>query len=177
MKIFSSIKAIPNGQKYRYLLLIVSMVVFLSPLALIPEMFGNSDLCGRLCIRRFFLYFPGMTLEDIGNQMSVAWIGVIALSIILITTLFFGRMWCAYICPAGAFPELVSRMIPDRWKIEFRGLPQVPLRYGYFSVYLVLMPMLGISACTLCNFVTVPRIFEAFIGDFMGIAFILSAVG
>jgi len=177
MKIISAIKAIPNGQKYRYLLLILSMTVFLAPLALIPDLFGNSDLCGRLCIRRFFLYFPGMTLEDLSNQMSVAWIGVIALSIILLTTLFFGRMWCAYICPVGAFPELVSRMIPDRWKIEFRGLPQVPLRYGYFSVYLVLMPMLGISACTLCNFVTVPRIFEAFIGDFMGIAFILSAVG
>ncbi|NOR52303.1 MAG: 4Fe-4S binding protein [Gammaproteobacteria bacterium] len=177
MKIFSAIKAIPNGQKYRYLLLIVSMAVFLSPLALIPELFGNSDLCGRLCIRRFFLYFPGMSLEDLGNQMSVAWIGVIALSMILLTSFFFGRMWCAYICPAGGFPELASRLIPDRWKIEFRGLPQVPLRYGYFSVYLVLMPMLGISACTLCNFVTVPRIFEAIIGDFMGIAFILSAVG
>lgn len=177
MKILNSIKAIPNGQKYRYFLIVLSCFAILAPLTFLPGLVGNPDLCGKVCIRRFFLYFPGMTLEDFANQMSVAWIGVLALGVILITSFFFGRMWCAYICPMGGFPELVSRAIPDRWKIDFRGLPQVPIRYGYFSVYLVLMPMLGISACTLCNFITVPRIFEAFSGGFMGIAFILSAVG
>ncbi len=177
MKLINQILAIPNGQKYRYFIIILACFAILAPWVFLPSLVGNPDLCGKVCVRRFFLYFPGMTLEDLGNQMSVAWIGVIALSLILVTSFFFGRMWCGYICPMGGFPELVSRMIPDRWKIEFRSLPQVPIRYGYFSVYLVLMPMLGISACTLCNFVTVPRIFQAFSGDFMGIAFILSAVG
>ena len=177
MKLFEKIKAVPNGQIYRYALILLSCAAILAPFTFLPGLVDNPDLCGKLCIRRFYLYFPGMSLEDLSNQVSVAWIGVIALSIILLTTLFFGRIWCAYICPMGGFPELVSRLIPDRWKIEFRGLPQVPIRYGYFSVYLVVMPMLGISACTLCNFVTVPRIFQAFVGDFMGIAFILSAVG
>ena len=177
MSVFKKIRAIPNGQKYRYLLIILSCSVILSPWALLPGLVGNPDLCGQVCVRRFFLYFPGMSLQDLASQMTVAWIGVIAFCIILLTSFFFGRMWCGYLCPMGGFPELVSRMIPDRWKIEFRALPQVPIRYGYFSVYLVVMPMLGISACTLCNFVTVPRIFQAFMGDFMGIAFILSAVG
>ncbi len=177
MKLLDRLATIPNGQKYRYFLIIVSCLAILAPFTLLPGLVGNPDLCGKLCVRRFFLYFPGMTLEDLANQASVAWIGVILLSTILLTSFFFGRMWCSYICPMGGFPELVSRTIPDRWKIEFRGLPQVPIRYGYFSVYLVLMPMLGISACSLCNFVTVPRIFEAFSGGFMGIAFILSAVG
>jgi ferredoxin len=177
MNLLKKLAEIPNGQKYRYLLLVLSCAVILAPWALLPGLLGNPDLCGDVCLRRFFLYFPGMSLEDLGNQMSVAWIGVIGLGIILVTSFFFGRMWCGYICPMGGFPELVSRLIPDRWKIEFRGLPQVPIRYGYFSVYLVLMPMIGISACTLCNFVTVPRIFQAFTGDLMGIAFILSAVG
>ena len=177
MKILNRIKAIPNGQKYRYFLIILACLAFFAPFTFLPGLVDNPDLCGKVCIRRFFLYFPGMTLDDLANQMSVAWIGVLVLSIILVSSFFFGRMWCSYICPVGGFPELVSRTIPDRWKIEFRGLPQVPIRYGYFSVYLVLMPMLGISACTLCNFITVPRIFEAFSGGFMGIAFILSAVG
>lgn len=168
---------IPNPQKYRYLLIILFSVAVLAPWVFLPSLVGNPDLCGKLCVRRFFLYFPGMSLEDLGNQISVAWIGVIALAIIFLSTFFFGRMWCSYLCPMGGLPELISRSFPDRWKIEYRGLPQIPIRYGYFSVYLVLMPMLGISACTLCNFVTVPRIFQAFSGDFMGIAFILSAVG
>lgn len=177
MKLFDDIKAVPNGQKYRFFLIILASFAILAPWAFLPSIVGNPDLCGKVCVRRFFLYFPGMTLEDLGNQMSVAWIGVIALGFILLTTFFFGRMWCGYLCPMGGLPEIISRMIPDRWKIEFRGLPQVPIRYGYFSVYLVVMPMFGVSACTLCNFVTVPRIFQAFSGDLMGIAFILSAVG
>lgn len=177
MSVLKKLRAIPNGQKYRYGLIILSCSLFFAPFLFLPGLVGNPDLCGRVCIRRFYLYFPGMTLDDLGVQMSVAWIGVIALAAILVTTFFFGRMWCAYICPVGGFPELVSRLLNDRWKIEYRALPQVPIRYGYFAVYLVLMPTLGISACTLCNFITVPRIFEAFSGGLMGIAFLFSAVG
>lgn len=119
----------------------------------------NPDLCGRFCMRRFYLYFPGMSFDDFLQHASVAFIGVGALLIILITTFFFGRIWCSFLCPMGGFPELVSRMINDRWKIEFRSLPQVPIRYGYFAVYVVLLPLLGVSACALCNFITVPRLF------------------
>ncbi len=171
------LRAIPNGQKYRYGLIMLSCALFFAPFLILPGLVDNPDLCGKLCMRRFYLYFPGMTLDDLSAQMSVAVIGVIALSAILITTFFFGRIWCSYLCPVGGFPELVSRLLNDRWKIEYRALPQVPIRYGYFAVYLLLMPMLGISACTLCNFITVPRIFEAFSGGLMGIAFLFSAVG
>ena len=177
MNVIDKLKAIPAGQKYRYVLIIVSCLLFFAPFAFLPGLVGSSDFCGEVCLRRFFLYFPGMSLADLGNQMTVAWIGVIALSVILITTFFWGRMWCAYICPVGGFPELVSRTLDDRWKIEYRALPQVAIRYGYFSVYLLLMPVLGISACTLCNFVTVPRLFEAFSGGLVGLTFIFSTIG
>ncbi|RKZ67511.1 MAG: 4Fe-4S ferredoxin, partial [Gammaproteobacteria bacterium] len=112
MKLINQILAIPNGQKYRYFIIILACFAILAPWVFLPSLVGNPDLCGKVCVRRFFLYFPGMTLEDLGNQMSVAWIGVIALSLILVTSFFFGRMWCGYICPMGGFPELVSRMIP-----------------------------------------------------------------
>lgn len=177
MHVVSKLKAVPTGQKYRYLLIILSCMLFFAPFAFLPGLAGNNDFCGELCIRRFFLYFPGMSLADLGNQLTLAWIGVITLSTILISTFFFGRMWCAYICPVGGFPELVSRTLDERWKIEYRGLPQVPVRYGYFSVYLFLMPVLGISACTLCNFVTVPRLFESLSGGLMGLSFIFSTIG
>jgi len=177
VQVMKKIRAIPNGQKYRYGLILLSCALFFAPFLILPGLVDNPDLCGRLCLRRFYLYFPGMTLDDLGAQMSVAMIGVIALAAILVTTFFFGRIWCGYLCPVGGFPELVSRLLNDRWKIEYRALPQVPIRYGYFAMYLLLMPMLGISACTLCNFITVPRIFEAFSGGLMGIAFLFSAVG
>ncbi len=109
------LRAIPNGQKYRYGLIMLSCALFFAPFLFLPGLVDNPDLCGKLCIRRFYLYFPGMTLDDLGAQMSVAMIGVIALSAILITTFFFGRIWCSYLCPVGGFPELVSRLLNDRW--------------------------------------------------------------
>ncbi len=177
INIINNIRAIPNQQKYRYLLIMLSCSMFFAPLVFLPSLVGNPDLCGKLCMRRFYLLFPGMSPADLVNQVQVASIGVYMLATILITTFFYGRMWCAYICPVGGMPELVSRSLNDRWKIEYRALPQVPIRYGYFAVFLLLMPLLGISACTLCNFITVPRIFEAFSGGAKGIAFIFSAVG
>jgi len=173
----NKLKQIPKEQKFRYLIIIMSIALFLSPLLLIPQLAGNDDLCGKLCMRRFYLYFPGMTISDLWSHIQVAFIGFAFLMGIFTVTFFFGRIWCSYICPIGGVPEMLSRMLNDRWKIEFRSLPQIPIRYGYFSVYLVLFPMLGISACTLCNFITVPRIFEAIIGEFRGFLYILSAVG
>ena len=177
MKIIDNLRAIPNGQKFRYALMMLACAVFFAPFVFLPGLVGNSDLCGKLCIRRFYLLFPGMSPADVANQVQVASIGVYFLALILISTFFFGRMWCAYICPVGGFPELVSRGLNERWKIEYRALPQVPIRYGYFAVYVLLMPMLGISACTLCNFITVPRLFESFSGGARGIAFVISTVG
>ncbi len=177
MKLIDNIKAIPKGQKYRYLFIFISCLLFFAPFAFLPGLSGNDDLCGKMCMRRFFLYFPGMTLEDFNTGVSVAWVGVIMLGSIFAATFFYGRIWCSYICPVGGFPEMVSRTMNDRWKIEYRSLPQVPIRYGYFAVYLLLMPTLGISACTLCNFITVPRLFEAFSGGIRGFAFIFSTIG
>jgi ferredoxin-type protein NapH len=177
MRLIEKIKAIPEKQKYRYIFILVSCLLFLAPFTFLPGLFGNDDLCGKMCMRRFFLYFPGMTLEDLNTGMTVAWAGVVLLSSIFISTFFYGRIWCSYICPAGGFPEMVSRTLNDRWKIEYRSLPQVPIRYGYFAVYLLLMPTLGISACTLCNFITVPRLFESLSGGVRGLAFLFSTVG
>jgi len=158
-------------------MILISSISFLGSLAFIPQMVGNDDLCGVMCMRRFYLYFPGMTLEDFFTHINVAFVGVIAFGLILLTTFFYGRMWCSFLCPVGGLAELGSRMLNDKWKIEFRSLPQVQIRYGYFAVYLVLMPLLGISACTLCNFITIPRLVEALSGEYRGIVFIISSVG
>lgn len=177
MQAIDKLKAIPFVQKYRYALILISSASFLGPLAFLPQLAKTNDLCGVLCMRRFYLYFPGMTLQDFFTHISVAWIGVIAFSLILLTTFFFGRLWCSFLCPVGGLAELGSRMLNDRWKIEFRSLPQVQIRYGYFGIYLVLMPLLGISACTLCNFITIPRLIEALSGEYRGVVYVLSSVG
>ncbi len=170
-------RRIPKIQRYRYLLIASSCVAFLGPLAFLPRLVGNDDLCGRLCMRRFYLYYPGMGWEDLWLHVSVMWIGAIAFTLILLTTLCFGRLWCGWLCPVGGLSELGSRLLPDRWKIEWRFLPQVPIRYGYLTAYLVLLPALGVSACNLCSFIAAPRFVETLFGGERGIAYLLSAVG
>jgi ferredoxin len=152
-------------------------LLLFAPLLIIPQLFEQSDLCGGLCMRRFFLLFPGMGWEDLSRQLETAAIGVAILLTILTVSFFFGRLWCGYLCPMGGVPELVSKLFHDRWKIDYRSLPQVPIRYGYFITYLILLPALGFSACTLCNFITLPRLFEAFNGDLRGIAYLISTIG
>ncbi|MCP4296077.1 MAG: 4Fe-4S binding protein, partial [Proteobacteria bacterium] len=128
-------------------------------------------------MRRFYLYFPGASIDDFTIQATASWAGVALFSLILVTTFFMGRIWCSSMCPVGGFPEIVSRTLNDRMKIEYRSLPQVGIRYGYFGFYLVMMPMLGISACVLCNFLVLPRIFDALGGSERGYAYLVSAVG
>jgi ferredoxin len=171
------LKRIFNSPWLRYSFILISSLMLLSPLLLVPQIFHNDDLCGGLCLRRFYLYFPGMGWEDVLHSMRVAIVGVIALLIILLVTFFFGRLWCAYLCPMGGLPELVSRLFHDRIKIDFRSLPQIPIRYGYFLTYIILMPALGLSACSLCNFITIPRLIEAMGGETRGIAFLVSTIG
>ncbi len=168
---------VPKMQKFRYGVIAASCIAFLGPLAFLPQLVGNEDLCGVLCMRRFYLYFPGMSFEDLWMHVSVAWIGVIAFFTIITVTFFFGRLWCSFLCPVGGLSELVSRALGERWKIDFRFLPQVPIRYGYLATYMVLLPMLGVSACTLCNFVTVPRLVTAVTGGAAGLAFLFSTIG
>lgn len=171
------LKAYFNSRWLRYTFIITSSLMLLSPLLLVPQMFGNDDLCGGMCLRRFYLYFPGMGWEDVLNSMKVAFIGVVALLLILTVTFFFGRLWCGYLCPMGGLPELISRLFHDRIKIDFRPLPQIPIRYGYFLTYVILLPALGISACSMCNFITIPRMIEAMGGGTRGIAFLVSSIG
>ncbi|MDH3973069.1 MAG: 4Fe-4S binding protein [Deltaproteobacteria bacterium] len=177
MNILERLIRIHNWQKVRYSTIILSCALFFAPFLIIPGLFNSNDFCGTLCIRRFYLYFPGMGLDDLTIQLKVSIAGVFLLLAILIVTFFFGRLWCSFICPVGGFPELVSRSLNNRIKIEYRALPQVAIRYGYFGFYLVMMPMIGISACTLCNFMTIPRIFDAIGGGQMGMNYILSSIG
>jgi polyferredoxin len=177
MRVLENIKAIPKMQKFRYALIFIASASLLGPIAFLPQLAGTDDLCGVLCMRRFYLYFPGMTWEDFFVHVNAASIGVVAFYLIMLTTFFFGRMWCGYLCPVGGLAELGSRMMNDRWKIEFRSLPQVQIRYGYFGFFLVAMPALGISACTLCNFITIPRLIEALSGEYRGMVFLISSVG
>jgi len=90
---FSKIIAIPKMQKIRYFTIFLACLAFIGPLAFLPQIAGGNDMCGPLCMRRFYLYYPGMTWGDLWTHMSVAFVGVFLFFMILAVTFFNGRLY------------------------------------------------------------------------------------
>ena len=152
----------PNGSSRRTLIMLGSLLLFLPPLALLPQLAAEVNFCGRWCPRMFFVWREGASLADFLHGMARSSLGVALVAGILTTTLAFGRYWCSHLCPVGGAMELGSRLVPDGLKIDFSAIPAPPFRYGYLLVYLV-APALGLGSlcCSYCNFAAVPRLFGA----------------
>jgi ferredoxin-type protein NapH len=71
------------------------------------------------------------------GDISAWWLPVAALPLIAVVT---GPVFCGWLCPAGALPELLGRLVPDRLKVDLREhIDIVPVRLGFF-VGFVLAP-------------------------------------
>ena len=81
--------------------------------------------------------------------------------LLIVVSLWFGPLFCGWLCPAGAFGEYLSRLLPDKYKINWSQLvPLVPLRYGFFLGFLGSVILgLGIP-CSYCNYYAL----EIFVG-------------
>lgn len=151
-----------NGSRRRTLILLGSALLFLPPLALLPQLTADVNFCGRWCPRMFFVWREGTSLADFLHGMARSSLGVALVAAVLLTTLAFGRYWCSHLCPVGGALELGSRLVPSGLKIDFSSIPAPPFRYGYLLVYLV-APALGLGSlcCSYCNFAAVPRLVGA----------------
>ena len=89
----------------------------------------------------------------LGNMGEAGPVSLIAFGLLLVVSLFFGPLFCGKLCPAGALPEYLSRLVPDRFKIDWpKHIPATPIRYGFFAGFL-LAGVVGISEhCSYCNF-------------------------
>lgn len=152
----------PRGffARHRLAVLAVSLALFLPPLAAVFQPTGDTGFCGAWCPRMFFAWRKGTSFAEFAAGFARSWAGVALVVAILLVTLFASRAWCSHVCPVGGAMELGSRVVPDRWKLDFGRIPAVPVRYGYMAVYLA-APALGIGSlcCNYCNFAAVPRLF------------------
>ncbi len=63
-------------------------------------------------------------------------IGVV--SVLLVLTLLFGRVYCSVICPLGVFQDVVSWIAGKRKKNRFSYSPAVSwLRYGMLGIFII----------------------------------------
>ncbi len=149
--------------KYRTLVLVLSVLAFLPPLALIFQAStGSVNFCGQWCPRMFFTWREGMSVGQFLMGFLRSYMGVALVAVILLSTLFLGRYWCSHLCPVGGSTELGNRLVPKKLQVNYTSISAPPVRYGYLTVYL-LAPLFGIGSlcCRYCNFATIPRLFGA----------------
>lgn len=154
-------KGFPIGR--RTLIMLLSLVLFLPPLALVFQtVSGDMDFCGTWCPRMFFAVRKGAGIGEIIGGIMRSWAGVGLVAAIIGVTLFFGRIWCSHVCPIGGAGELGSRLTPRKLQLDYSSIPAAPVRYGYLLVYLA-APLLGLGSlcCSYCNFAAVPSLFGA----------------
>ena len=163
----------------RTLYLLLGLALFMPPLVLLLQVTtGDDSFCGSWCPRMFFVWREGTGLSSylFGWLRSLA--GVLLVVTILLVTLFRGRLWCSHLCPIGGALELGNRILPHNLTIPYGAIPAVPVRYGYFAVYL-LAPALGLGSlcCNYCNFAAVPRLFGATFGMPADLAYFMREAG
>jgi len=148
--------------RHRLAILAASLVVFLPPLAIAFQPTGDTGFCGSWCPRMFWTWRPGMSASQLLMGLARSWAGVALVALVLLITVFRSRAWCSHVCPVGGAMELLGRLAPRRWKLDFAAIPAAPVRHGYLAVYLA-APALGIGSlcCNYCSFAAVPRLFGA----------------
>jgi len=163
----------------RSLFLLLGLALFMPPLVLLIQVStGDDSFCGAWCPRMFFLWREGTTLSAFLFGWLRSWAGVLLVLSIISVTFFFGRLWCSHLCPVGGALELGNRIFPRRLSIPYASIPAVPVRYGYFAVYLI-APAIGLGslACNYCNFAAVPRVVAAGFGSPADIVYFLRSAG
>ncbi|MDH4100486.1 MAG: 4Fe-4S binding protein [Nitrospirota bacterium] len=160
MSPINSIKGWDRRKKVRYAWIIAGMLLFLPPVAFLPQLVGEANLCGKLCPRMFYIIGADPTWTKIGENVLRMWAGAALVGAILFVTFFFGRLWCGHLCPIGGTQEVVSKLLPEKATIDYRKIPAPPFRYAYFSVYILGATVgIGSIACKFCNFRVIPFLF------------------
>lgn len=127
-------------------------IMFYAPFAFFHRIIALLfDIKSSSTIHSFCIRIPIAHLLD-GKIFHLS-MPVISLLILSATAFFLGPLFCGRLCPAGAFTEYLSMMIPDKYKIRWADhIPVLPVRYGFFLGFVLSSFWGGHLACPYCNF-------------------------
>jgi len=135
-----------------------------------PSMGNIHALCFRMTIQNMLT----------GKNVHIFTVATISTLLLFLAAFLAGPFFCGRLCAAGALPEYLGRLLPDKWKIDWhRGVNPVPIRYGFLAGYLLSPFLTGSIACAFCNFSFLERLINGGLwGDFgvLGSTTILTAL-
>lgn len=104
------------GFKYQRLLgYFLGFILFYAPFALFQKIifFAFTGKWQQLTIHSLCFRIQTEHLLD-GKLLLMSLPFIACIVILLIVTLFFGPVFCGRLCPAGAFTEYLSKVIPSK---------------------------------------------------------------
>lgn len=102
-----------------------------------------------------------MFVANILAGKKIEWLGLTAITttLIFVTAFFFGTLFCGKLCVAGGLPEYLSRIVPDKLKINWqKHINPVPIRYGMLAGFGITAFIGSSVACGFCNFTLVEKL-------------------
>lgn len=114
-------------------------VFALANLAAFCALFLAPESCGRLAALARFQFVPAVLACD-----------AVALGVILVLTVLFGRFYCAAVCPLGCAQDVLRRIRHPKACVRrlCTRLPETPrqkgVRWAVFVLWLALGPLFGL---------------------------------
>lgn len=96
--------------------------------------FVNGTFLSVSHITNFMKQGPGLFLNDLPLLILVVFT--------LVTTVFWGRVFCSSLCPFGALQDILERIVPSRWR---RSLPQWLHDRALWLKYVILAGLIAMA--------------------------------
>ncbi len=137
----------------RFIWYVVGFALFFAPFALFNR--GLAFLLDEKRSGDIHATCFRMPLVDMltGKGIVILSVTGISLILLLVSAFLLGPFFCGKLCAAGAFTEYLSRLLPDKWKVDWsKYVNPVPLRYGFFAAFII-GPIIGLSlSCSYCGY-------------------------
>lgn len=135
------------------------LLLFFSPFALYQKLalylFDSTKMANihTMCLRT-----PLLNLMN-GNLANMISLSTFSFVVVLAAAFIAGPFFCGRLCPTGALPEYLSRLIPERWQLNWnQTVDPVPVRYGFLAGFLLAPFFGGTIAHAYCNFYLTEKI-------------------
>ncbi|MDI9644055.1 MAG: 4Fe-4S binding protein [Candidatus Verstraetearchaeota archaeon] len=135
--------------RWRYIAFVAGFFLFVAPFALLTRavyfLVGNTaeptlhSVCFRMPIDWIF---GGRFYSIFGSS----WFMAAFVFTVIISSIFFGAVFCGWLCPVGAVSEALSRAvpIPKRFRIRIRDTTlTVSMRYGFLVGFIIIAFLVG----------------------------------